>query len=107
MSAFLLLLLCSFYGAWFHFRYEPAAIRGAREISGGAELPVGFYFALHLGSALCVLPLAVLGAWLLSRWFHALHSQVAFAIYGVTIAVAYLTYGALLVTPLLAHGLYL
>ena len=107
ISAFVLLLLCSLGGGWFHFSVEPAVIRGAKDVSGGLDLPTGFYFALHLGSALCFLPLALLGVWLLSRRFQALHSQVAFAIYGVTIAVAYLTYGALLVTPLLAHGVYL
>ena len=107
IPAFMLLLLCSFYGVWFHFSYEPAAIRGAKDVSSGLDLPTGFYFALHIGSALCVLPLAVLGVWLISRWIHVLHSQLAFAIYGVTMSVVYLTYGALLLTPLLAHGLYL
>jgi hypothetical protein len=107
ISAFVLLLLCSLGGVWFHFSVEPAVIRGARAVSGGLDLPTGFYFALHIGSALCILPLALLCVWLLSLRFQALHSQVAFSFYGVTMAVAYLTYGALLVTPLLAHGLYL
>jgi len=106
-SAFVLLLLCSLGGGWFHFSAEPADIRGAKAVSGGLDLPTGFYFALHLGSALCFLPLALLGVWMLSVWFQALHSQVAFAVYGVTMAVAYLTYGAFLVTPLFAHGAYL
>jgi uncharacterized membrane protein len=107
ISAFVLLLLCSLGGVWFHFSAEPAVIRGAKAVSGGLDLPTGFYLALQLGSALCFLPLALLGVWLLSRRFQALQTQVAFAIYGVAMAVAYLTYGALLVTPLLAHGLYL
>ena len=105
IPSFLLLLLCSFCGVWFHFWIEPAVIRGAKDVMGGLDLPSGFYLGLHLGTLLCGLPLALVCVWLLSRRFVALSSRVAFVIYGVTIAFAYLTYGLLLLTPLLAHGL--
>ena len=105
--AFLLLLLSSLAGVWFHFFVEPAAIRGAKAVSGGLDFPVGFHAALQLGSAFVALPFALLGIWLLSCRFRALQSPLAFAIYGSAMGSTYLIYGGLLLTPLLAHGTFL
>jgi hypothetical protein len=107
MSPFFVLIAGSFYGVWFHRFVEPDLIRGAKIVCGSDNLTEGFYFALRLGTLFDFLPLGLLIALLLSRRFAVFRSHIAFALYGVLMAAAYLTYGALLITPMLRPVTYL
>jgi hypothetical protein len=104
LLVFVLLFVPALLVAWFHYACFPTVVDGFRQ---WAALPEGIELLRQFGFILYLPPLAMFVLYLLSWRFATLRSPVIISLCGGLMVMLCLIYAGLLVTPALAHGVYL